>query len=357
MATWERYIWKQQLKVFFGSLIGFYALYILVDFANQVGAFRSKGIHITWMQWAGYYLYEFIHRAEVLIPFALLLATMRVLLQLNGSLELVALQCGGISLRKILRPFIIWAFVCTLFLYANQEWFIPQSLAQVKFLHAARRQKPVKNQEMTLQSLALLDGSHIVYQRYEPEKNRFFDVHWVRSADSILKMKYFYPYSEVPYGEFAETLQRNDKGVIEHTRSDEFLPLAELTIPKETLQQAAAVPELQRLSTLLQSLPTPGNPMSPREAHSASTFYHKMTMPLLCLIAVILPATFCTRFSRNLPTFLYYAIGIFALIAFYLFLDSLTVLTKRQLFDPAFLLVPPIGVALLYAFWRLLKLR
>lgn len=54
-----------------------------------------------------YYLFEFIKRADLLIPLAVLITTIKVLFALNIKGELVALRASGLSLKVILRPFFI----------------------------------------------------------------------------------------------------------------------------------------------------------------------------------------------------------------------------------------------------------
>lgn len=358
MLTWKKYISIELLKVFFGTLISFYTLYVLIDFSNQLGAFRNSGISISWLQWLTYYSLEFVHRADVLIPFALLLATMRVLLKLNVHNELTALQCGGLSLRKIMQPFIVLGLLCTMFLYANEQWLIPHSLAQVKFLHAIRKKKPTtQNLEIVPQSLSLGNNAFFIYQSYEPEEQRFFDAYWIRNMDEIYKIKYFYPHAQVPYGEFVELLQRNKDGTLALISSLPSFELQGLQIDHDSLKMASVVPELQSLTDLWQETKPPGFSLTPREALISTVFYHKTTLPWLCIIAILIPASFCIHFSRQLPLFLYYAIGIFSLIAFYLFLDSLTVIARRQLVSPAILLVTPIVIVMLIGLYQYWKMR
>lgn len=352
MTTWKRYLSSSLLKTFFGILFGFYALYVMVDYSNRAGAFHSHKISVTWLQWSQYYLFEFLHRADVLVPFALLVATMKTLLSLNVRNELVALQCGGVSTRRLLQPFAITGIICTLLLYVNQEFLIPRSLAYVKVLNEAKRNKPVKKQEFVAQSLPLKDGSFLIYQNYEPAEERFFDVFWVRSIDEIVKMKYLYPHSHPPQGVYVEFLHRNSSGNITLLESAEKASLNNLVFNKDKLQEAALIPELQPMSSLWKRLPKPNATVSPREAQLATAFYQKATLPWLCLIAVLLPAPFCIRFNRNLSLFLLYCAGIFSFISFYLFMDALTVLARRQLADPAYLIIPPIAILLCISLYR-----
>lgn len=354
---WERYCWRQLLVTFFGTLLGFYFLFSLIDYANQMGAFRQKGIQVTWLQWILYYLFECIHRADVLIPFAVLLSSIRTLLKMNSNNELVALKCGGIPTSRILRPFILFGLTATLLLYANNEWLVPHSLAYVKLLKAAKKNKPSSTHRTPVQSIALQDGSYLLYQSYEHSDNRFYDVYWIHTDNKIIKMKYFYPDAQPPRGEFVDILAKNPEGEIALIESLPYYKLPALQLDDKTVQEAALLPELLPVSTLLDQIQWPGAILTSREALLATSFYQKISLPWLAFLAVLLTAPFCMKFSRYLPTYLIYGISIFSLVSFYLFMDALAILARRQLFDPAILLTAPVALLLFIGFWRLRTIR
>src|SRR5215468_3334694 len=126
MKIWQRYLIREILKVFFLFLGCFFFLYALIDYSMHMQDFfadkRIQIIHIT-----VYYFFHFVKRADLLIPLALLIATLKVLFSLNARGELIALQSSGLPRKKILRPFFIIAVMCTLFNLASAEFLLPSS--------------------------------------------------------------------------------------------------------------------------------------------------------------------------------------------------------------------------------------
>ena len=96
------------------------------------------------------------------------------------------------------------------------------------------------------------------------------------------------------------------------------------------------LPEVQSLSSLKEKLPAYGKELSEKEAYLLTTYYYKLALPWLCLLAVLAPAPFCVRFSRTLPVFFVYAFSIFGLVAFYLVMNAAVILGERQMFHPVF---------------------
>ena len=107
-SIWQRYLFREILKVFFLFLGCFFFLYSIMDYSlHMQDFFVDKQIHLDHL--FIYYFYQFIKRADLLIPLAFLIATLKVLFSFNARGELVALQASGLSSRKILRPFFLFA--------------------------------------------------------------------------------------------------------------------------------------------------------------------------------------------------------------------------------------------------------
>src|SRR5579862_8822250 len=97
---WERYLFREILKVFFLFLGCFFFLYSILDYSLHMQDFLvDKKIHFSHL--LIYYSYQFIKRADMLIPLALLIATLKVLFTINARGELVALQASGIPTKRI----------------------------------------------------------------------------------------------------------------------------------------------------------------------------------------------------------------------------------------------------------------
>ncbi len=212
MKIWERYFLQEIIKVFFLFISCFYILYVLIDFSTHLNSFvRSKGAYTEWML---YYAYTFAKRLTIIIPFALLIASIKTLCSLNVRNELVALLASGISIKRLMRPFLWVGLGCVLFLYITLETIIPYALKGIKRIEDSHFSKFKKEQSKEIQTLLLKDQSTLIYQGYDTSKDLFYDVYWIRSIDDIYHMKFLLPFVESPTGRFVDHLQRNPQGVL-----------------------------------------------------------------------------------------------------------------------------------------------
>lgn len=334
-TIWGRYFLTQMLKVFFLFLTCFYGLYVLIDFTSHATHFHHTHQAINWKEVGLYYLGDFSKRMEVLIPFALLISTIKVLCSLNIHHELVALMASGIPLRALLRPFILVAIVSVGLLYANTEWLVPKAMNALKHIeetHQRQRRQALKLP--SIQHLILEDDSTLLFQHYDSLRQLFFNVYWIRSIDEVIHMETLDPYAEVPIGFDLDGFKRNKKGHLERVETYSTRILPSLRFNKERLMETLTPAEELPLATLWDKHPHGVSAKSEKEAQIMTVFYYKMALPWLALLAVLAPAPFCVTQTRQLPVFLIYAFAIFGLVAFYLLIDAALLLGKRQLLPP-----------------------
>lgn len=345
---WERYFLRQMCQVFLLFLFGFYALYILIDYSNHAGSFKHH--HFSTVDIARFYGFEFITRMDVLVPFAILIAFIKTVSTCNANNELVALMASGIPLKRLMQPFVVFALLCIVLIYFNTEILQPYAVKNHNQLEESRAKKKQKKYKHALiQQIALKDGSTIVFQRYDSASQRFFDAYWIRNIDDIYRIKYLSPYSSSPLGEFVDHLQRTKAGDLLLTESFPKKTFENMQFDKTTLLATVSMPSELSISALKEKLPKPGHILSEKEAQILTLYYYKLAFPWLCLLAVIAPAFFCTRFSRTMPLFFIYAGCIFALVAFYIVLDAAVILGERQVVSPEIAILMPF--ALIFSFF------
>lgn len=358
---WERYFAWEFLKTVFTFLFCFYGLYILIDYSNHSTAFHHQQVKFHLGQVAYYYLWEFVRRLDVLLPFAILIGTIRTLCALNVHNELVALLSGGLSLQTLMRPFIFFGLIFTGLMYLNNEFVLPSALKDLKQIEDFRRsQKSKYNEIAAVQHLILEDNSTVIFQNYDSLSNRFFDAYWVRSIDDIYRIKYLYPQtaaSAIPEGLFVDHFQRNKKGELVVIETVEKMVLPGIRFNKKTLFDTITSPEEQSVTELLEKLPASQTIRSEKESQIISIFYQKLVLPWFCLLAVIGPAPLCIRFTRHFPVFFVYASSIFGLVAVYLATDAMVLLAKRQVFDPFWAIWGPFALVFSFLAYRFIKLR
>lgn len=346
---WERYFLIQALKTLLLFIGCFYGLYVLIDISAHAGSYHHY-LRFNWKETSLYYVWEFIQRIEILLPFGLLLAVIRVVTNLNINHELTALQASGYPLKKLMRPFLFLGVACTALILLNTQFVLPYALEKIKQVNAKHHQQKVKKQEIrTVQHVILGDDSTLLFQNYDTLQQAFFDVYWIKGIDEIYRMKYLHPYTEVPIGEHVDYLKRNKQGVLAIEQSFDLQLFPAIQLDKVSLVDTLTRAEDLSLTQLYRKFPTGLGEQSEKEAQLMTTFYYKLALPFLCLLAVLGPIPFCINYTRNLPTFMIYAFALFALLSFYLIIDAALILGERQVVPPFWAIFAP--TALFFGFF------
>lgn len=354
-TIWERYFLKELFKVFSLFLLSFYLLYVLIDYSTHSTSF--KHYHFGVLDVLRFYGYEFISRMDVLVPFALLIASIKTMCTLNTRNELVALMASGIRLKRLLLPFIAVGLLFTGLLYVNTEVVHPFAMQFHKQLDHSRAKKKEKNyHHVSIQHIPLDDNSSIVFQTYDAPTNSFFDAYWIRSIDDIYRIRQLFPDATPPTGNHVEHLLRASSGKLLIAESAESKAFPDMHIDKTKLMETITSPSELPISALKSKLPNKATVYSDKEARLLTTFHHKLALPWICLLVVLAPAPFCTRYSRTLPVFFIYATAIFGLVAFYLVMDSAVILGERQIFAPTLAIWTPLLAVAAFFGWKFARL-
>lgn len=357
MKIWERYFLKEMLKSFLFFISVFYGLYVLIDYSSHSSSFHYHHSQFKIYEIAVYYLCEFTERMNVIIPFGLLLATIRTLTNLNTHHELIALLASGVKMQTLLKPFLWVGFSMVLLLYASTQFWMPTALQRINHIDQKHRsQKNKANLKLAVQSLVLKDKSTVIFQNYDAIEKKLIDVYWISDINNIYRIKYLYPYQENPIGESIDHFQRLPQGELRLKESLDKKSFPEMRFNKKDLFQGMTNPEDESLSDLWKKIP-PTKIASEKESQILSVFYYKMIIPWLCLLAVIGPAPFCVRYSRQTPLFFIYACSLFGLVALYLSLNATLVLAKRQISEPALIILLPFLIFSSLLIYRYIKIR
>lgn len=355
IKIWQRYFFREILSMFFFFLSGFFLLYALIDYSTHMADF-IKDKKIQFAQMFAYYAFQFVKRANLLVPLALLIATIKVLTTLNAHRELVALQAAGMRTKTLMRPFFLVAACATLFSLCSNEFFLPASLnyidqfSKTHFRHSFRgkRKEPVH-------ALYLQDGSKLIYQTFDNSKQALFDVFWLRAADDIWRIKYLHINTSSPIGQYIDHLHRSKEGVFEKVESFETLQFPMIKWDGDLRDKGPAPLENRSLSALLEMVAQKGNTTSYEKPEALTQFLFKCVMPFLPFLVVIGIAPYCITYSRSIPTFFIYALSLFAYIAFYMLMDASAILGENQVFSPYIAILVPfilIGAAFLWKFQK-----
>jgi lipopolysaccharide export system permease protein len=354
-SIWERYLFRELLKVFFLFLGCFFFLYSILDYSLHMQDFLvDKHIHFSHL--LIYYSYQFIKRADLLIPLALLIATLKVLFSLNARRELVALLASGISSRRILRPFFLLATLCTLFQCASMEFLLPSSLNFLDLFRQSHFKHNFHgNRKEPIHVIYLKDLSKIVYQSEDQEKQLYFDVFWIRSADDIWRMKYLSTNPEEPVGYFVDHIVGSPDGSFEKCASFEKYAFPSFRVQPDLTGKGYVPIENRRPSELLRMITHKRATTAFEYPQALTHFLHKCVLPFLPFLVVIAAAPFCFCYSRSLPIFFTYAIALFGFVAFAAYINSAIVLGETQVLSAYNAILLPFALCFLGFGWKFIK--
>lgn len=325
MKRWQRYLFRKLATIFSFFLLCIFIVYFLVDLSIHGIRFLAEG-NAPLLSLLQYYASLFATHLDLFFPLTFVLASLKVLLDLNGRFELTALQMAGLSRRTLLTPFFFFASLLSLLCYANSEWCIPYSRAlteEFKTIHAKKK----KGRREHVHAIALPDHSELVYQEFNEGTQMLFDVFWIRSFDDIWHIK-------------ALSLTTPLKGYhVDHFTRDKLLEkvesapeklLEELPLTQDNRPRSFTPFEQRSLSTLFQE--SFHNAVD--RASVKSYLYHKLLLPLLPFLLLLAVAPSAIQFSRYRHSFLLVSTTLFGFITVKTVFDSLLLLSENQMLSP-----------------------
>ncbi|NTV02262.1 MAG: LPS export ABC transporter permease LptG [Chlorobiaceae bacterium] len=123
MKIVDRYISRQFLVTFLFSSTSFVALFTLIHMVDNLDDFYKH--NVPGSRIVMFYLSSLPETILVTTPLSVLLASLFVTGKLSMQSELPALKSAGLSLGRLLRPFVVVASCITLFNFVNSCWIVP----------------------------------------------------------------------------------------------------------------------------------------------------------------------------------------------------------------------------------------
>jgi lipopolysaccharide export system permease protein len=134
MKLVDRYVIKQFLVTAFFSLVAVTIIFVVIDALEHLDDFIDKQATVTVV--ALYYFYFIPEIVKLIMPVAMLLASLFVTARLSMQFELTAMKSSGISLYRIMVPFVVVALIVSGASVYFNGWIVP--LANKKKLNIER---------------------------------------------------------------------------------------------------------------------------------------------------------------------------------------------------------------------------
>ncbi len=346
MKIWQRSIFSQLAKTFSFFFFCFLVIYMVVDLSVHGVRFLSKSSLIDVLH---FYMYTFASLLELFLTLAFLMAALRVLFDLNAHREFTALQMAGISKKRLLSPFFLFAGILSSLVFINSEWVAPAAQEAIDTFKETHKGK--KRKEEHVYSISLKDHSELVYQNFDRGKKELFDVFWIRTPSDIWHMKHLQ--LEPLCGRFVTHFVRNEKNQMEKEASFERKKLPELLWDEKAILNRWTPIENRSISTLFTQAWIASSEQSSVHSH----LFHKLLAPLVPFLILFAISPACMVFSRQNRPFFIAVCSIFGLIALKVVLDGMLVLGENQVLTPSLALIGPILLVLCLSTPSFLRMR
>ena len=171
MRILDKYIARYFILPFLYCLLVFVALYIIIDLFGRLDEVLKLNIHIP-ILWEYY-----MSMAPLIIiqtaPVASLISTVYVLGALNKHGEITAMRAAGISIHRILMPFMYIGLAVTILVFGISERILPQGMRKVEsikgnYLEGADKNKPVNKKAITNIALYGKNNRLIFIDNFDP---------------------------------------------------------------------------------------------------------------------------------------------------------------------------------------------
>lgn len=104
-------------------------IYIMIDFSENSDDFADQGAQMGEI-FRNYYLNYIPEMTRLVLPVAVFVACLFLTGQLSDRLEITALKAAGVSLYRLIVPYIVFALVCAIGISLLDAFIIPKSNAQ-----------------------------------------------------------------------------------------------------------------------------------------------------------------------------------------------------------------------------------
>jgi lipopolysaccharide export system permease protein len=141
MKLLDRYIIRQFIVTSAFALLAVTVIFVVIDALEHLEDFIDKQATIGIV--ALYYLYFIPEIIKLIMPVAMLLGSLFVTARMSTQCELTAIKSSGVSLYRIMTPYLLVAFIISALAVYFNGWVVPQANKKKFTLERVYLQKEV----------------------------------------------------------------------------------------------------------------------------------------------------------------------------------------------------------------------
>ncbi len=126
MNKFDRHIFFRLLSITLFVMVVLICIFILIDFSENSDDFADKGATIADI-WSQYYLNYIPEMVRLMSPLAVFIACLILTGQMTERLEIIALKASGVSLYRLVTPYLIFGILVAVSVSLLDAYIIPIS--------------------------------------------------------------------------------------------------------------------------------------------------------------------------------------------------------------------------------------
>jgi lipopolysaccharide export system permease protein len=190
MKIIDKYITKGFIWPFLYCLFIFLFLYVIIDLFGHLDVIIKQDVPFGTIK--TYYLSSLPFIFVQTAPFAVLLATIFLLGNLNRHNEIIALRASGVNSLRIIAPILILGTAISLVVYLVNEKIVPEALVTSNTIKDLQFEKGQKQRNTTLTNITVFgkEGKLFYARTYDVATKTLHDVVILEhDKDQLLKRK------------------------------------------------------------------------------------------------------------------------------------------------------------------------
>lgn len=303
MRILDKYLLRTFALPWLSCLLGFTFLFVIIDLVENLNDFVDAGVPVSGM---AHYYARFLPSIWMYVgPITLLLGLLYALYQLTRNNEVIAMRASGISLYRVLLPFIVLGALISLFSMHISRTVAPNNLAwtedymrrmeqpdadvitQLRFRDPETR-RTWDIQRLNMQSLEI-NGVTLIQERANGEALDF-----VLKAETAVWMDPYWFFYQVDFQRFNEDGLKS--GPIQQI---DVMPRQDVTESPERIVRETMNFDFMTsgdMRTYLEERPS----ISDRaEANLKTQLHMRNAHPWLCLVTMLMAAPFGAQTARK----------------------------------------------------------
>ena len=311
MKLLDRYIVRQFMVSFVFGLVAFLLIFVLVDTMEHLDDFIDA--HAPVKVVIEYYIAFMPEIIKLMTPVAVLLGSLFVIGRLSTNSELTAMKSSGVSLYRILIPFLVVAFLISFASIYLNGWVVPRANAKKGYIERTVLNRG--NDVSSRMNIFFQEGPRrIVSMNYfDPQTSIASHVSIQDFADSDMtvlawrfdapKMKWIGSTSAsaglpVPGWTLLNGAKRAFEGSVQDLSFFDSLPMGKLTLTPVDIEKKQRKPDemdYTELGEFIQNQERAGQDVS----RWLVDFHSKMSFPFASVIMVLFGVPFASARPRS----------------------------------------------------------